>query len=76
MGVLPALVVLAVGLVFVLQNLQHTRVSFFTASGTVPLAVALFAAFALGATVVLLLGSVRIVQLRKALHRKRRVPPE
>lgn len=68
LAILPGMVALAVGLVFVFQNTQRARVSFFTASGDVPLAVALFAAFALGAVVVLLLGSIRILQLRKTIH--------
>ena len=52
MRVLPALILLAVTLVFVFQNLRSTKVSFFTASGRLPLALALLAA-ALGAVVVL-----------------------
>ncbi|MGE0727327.1 MAG: lipopolysaccharide assembly LapA domain-containing protein [Acidimicrobiia bacterium] len=67
-SVLPSMAVLAVGLVFVLQNTHRARISFFTASGTIPLAVALFASFALGAVTVLLLGSIRILQLRKAVR--------
>jgi uncharacterized integral membrane protein len=69
MRVLPALILLAVTLVFVLQNLRSAKVSFFTASGHLPLGVALLAAFALGALVVLALGSVRIVQLRTLIRR-------
>jgi uncharacterized integral membrane protein len=68
-AILPGLVVVAVGLVFILQNLGDARVRFFTASGTIPLAVSLLAAFALGALAVLLLGSIRILQLRKVIHR-------
>jgi uncharacterized integral membrane protein len=68
-AVLPGLAVVAIGLVFVVQNLRDARVSFFTATGTIPLAVALIAAFALGALAVLLLGSIRIFQLRKVIRR-------
>lgn len=67
--VLPALVVLAVILVFVFQNSQSAKVSFVTASGRLPLAVALLGAAALGALFVLALGSIRILQLRRMVHR-------
>jgi putative membrane protein len=66
--ILPALGVAAVGLVFILQNLHHAKVNFLTVSRSVPVAVALLAAFALGATSVLLLGSIRILQLRKIIR--------
>jgi uncharacterized integral membrane protein len=72
MRVLPSLVILAIVLVFVVQNRQDARISFFTASGRLPLAVALLGAFALGAAAVLLVGSIRILQLRKLMQRKRR----
>lgn len=67
--VLPALLVLAVILVFIFQNSQSAKVSFVTASGRVPLAIALLAAAALGALFVLAIGSIRILQLRKMIHR-------
>ena len=68
-SLVPALVVLAVMLVFVFQNLQDAKISFLTFSARFPLALALLVAAALGALVVFLLGSVRIVQLRKAFRR-------
>ena len=67
--IVPALLLLAVILVFVFQNLRRTRVTFVTATGTFPLAVALLVAAALGALLVLALGSVRILQLRKVIRR-------
>lgn len=70
--VLPALVVLAVILVFIFQNSQSAKVSFVTASGRLPLAVALLGAAALGALFVLALGSIRILQLRRMVHRSSR----
>ena len=69
-GLLPALVVLAVILVFVLQNSKDVRVSLFTFSGTFPLSVALLGAVILGALMTLALGSVRIFQLRRRVRRK------
>ena len=68
--VLPALVVLAVILVFVFQNPKDVKVRLFTFSGTLPLSVALLGAVVLGALMVLALGSVRIFQLRGQIHRK------
>jgi len=73
--VLPLVAVLAVTLIFVLQNRRTARISFLSVSGDVPLAVALLAAAALGALVVLALGSVRIVQLRRVIHRQLRDRP-
>jgi uncharacterized integral membrane protein len=67
--VLPALVVVAVLLVFVFQNTRDVTVRFFTVSGTFPLALSLVCAAALGALTVLALGSLRIFQLRRQIHR-------
>lgn len=69
--VLPAVVLAAIMLVFIFQNLRRTKLSFFTASGTVPLALALLAAAALGGLLVLALGSIRIFQLRKVIQQLR-----
>jgi uncharacterized integral membrane protein len=66
--VLPGLVVLAVILVFVFQNRKDVKVSFFNLSGRLPLSVALLGTAALGALVMLALGSVRILQLRRQLR--------
>src|ERR1039458_3216521 len=52
------LVFLVVVVVFIFQNLHNVKVSFFTASGSLPLALALFLAAVLGALVVLCLGSI------------------
>ncbi len=68
---LPVLVVLAVILVFVFQNPKDVKVSLFSFSGTLPLSVALLGAVILGALMALALGSVRILQLRKQVRRKR-----
>ena len=71
--VLPALVLLTLFVVFILQNLRHAKVSFLNVSGSIPVAVALLAAFALGAVSVLLLASIRVLQLRNARHRDGRL---
>ena len=69
-SLLPVLVVLVVILVFVFQNPKDVKVSLFTLSGTLPLSVALLGAVILGALMALALGSVRIFQLRRQVHRK------
>ncbi len=69
-SVVPALVAAAVMLVFVFQNRQDAKVSFLAWSGRFPLALALLVAAALGALVVFGLGSVRILQLRKAVRHR------
>jgi uncharacterized integral membrane protein len=70
--ILPALIVLAVILVFVFQNTKDVRVSFFAFSGELPLSASLLSAAALGALLVMALGSVRIIQLRKQVRRQAR----
>ena len=67
--VIPALLVTAVMVIFVVQNLHKTKISFLTFSGRFPVALALLVAAALGALVVFLLGTVRIAQFRKAFRR-------
>lgn len=66
--ILPALILLAVILVFVFQNLGTTTIAFLMFSGTIPVALALIIAAALGGLLVLTIGSIRILQLRKAIH--------
>lgn len=73
--VLPAVILLAVILVFVFQNLHRAKVHFLGMSGTFPLAVSLLAATALGGLFVLALGSVRILQLRKVIRRGGKTAP-
>ena len=70
MAVAAGLLVLMVLLVFIFQNLHDVRVHFFTANGQFPLALALVFAVLLGALVVLAIGTVRILQLRRAVHRR------
>ena len=63
-GVGAAVVFLIVALVFILQNGEHVKVNFFTLHWSVPLALDLLMAAALGAIVVFLLAAVRMTQLR------------
>jgi len=71
-GLVPAVVLLVLILVFIFQNLHKTRVSFLMFSGTLPLAFALLAAAAFGGLFVLTLGSIRMVQLRKVIRRSQK----
>ena len=64
-AIIVGIVVLALLLVFIFQNLHDTTVHFFSARGSLPVALALLFAALAGAAVVLLVGSVRIIQLRR-----------
>lgn len=72
-ALVPALIFLVVMLVFIFQNLHNVKISFFTASGSFPLALALLLAAVLGALIVLCLGSIRILQLRRTVRRRSRL---
>ena len=63
---------LVVMLVFILQNLQDAKVSFFALHWRVPVALDLLLAAALGAAVVLCAGAVRLLQLRLQARRHMR----
>ena len=66
--IFPAIVLLAIILLFVFQNLRRVQVNFASASGYIPLALALLVSSALGGLLVLAVGSIRIVQLRKVIR--------
>lgn len=68
---LVGLVVLAFLLVFILQNLTSTKVAFLGFSGSLPLAVAMLFSAIGGAGFVGLLGTARMIQLRRAARRGR-----
>lgn len=69
----PGLAFLVVVIVFIVENSQQVQVGFFGAHWTLPLGVDLLLAAVLGGLVVFLLGSVRILQLRRvARHHARR----
>jgi uncharacterized integral membrane protein len=58
--------VLGIALVdFLVQNTQSARIEFFSATGRVPVSVALLAAALAGAAVVVVVGIARMVQLRR-----------
>lgn len=68
-GLSAGLFFLVVVLVFILQNLKSARVHFFWATWTIPLAVDLLLAAVLGGLLMFAVGSLRIVQLRRAARR-------
>jgi uncharacterized integral membrane protein len=62
--------VLGVALVdFIVQNTRSVRIEFFSASGQIPVAVALLGAALVGAFIVLTVGIARTTQLRIATRR-------
>lgn len=67
-----AAVALLVLIVFITQNMHPASVSFLGWHGDFPLAVALLAAALIGAVLTLILGSTRIIQLRRTALRARR----
>ena len=56
---------------FIAQNTSDVRIEFFSASGRIPIDVALLAAALAGAVVVLAVGAGRVLQLRLNLRRQR-----
>ena len=74
-GAWVAAIVAVVGLVFllifILENLTRADVYFLGASGTLPIGVAMLFAAVAGALLMALVGSARILQLRRAARRRR-----
>jgi uncharacterized integral membrane protein len=68
-AVIVAALVLVLLLIFILQNTESVKVSFFTAEGTMPLGVALLLAAIGGILLAALVASLRIWQLRHRLRR-------
>jgi uncharacterized integral membrane protein len=66
--------VLGVALVdFIVQNTRSVKIEFFSASGSIPVAVALLAAALAGAFMVLAVGIARTTQLRLANRRGKKL---
>jgi uncharacterized integral membrane protein len=68
-AIVVAAIVLVFLLVFILQNQDNATVSFLGFSGTLPLGVALLFATIAGALLVALVGTARILQLRRRVRR-------
>lgn len=69
---LSALVLLLL-LIFIVENGQRVSISYFGAHGHLPLGVALLLAAVLGVLLVVIPGTGRIIQLRMAARRHRRL---
>ena len=74
MACISVLVLIAL-IIFIAQNSGSVRVSFVSLHGRFPLAVSLLAAAAAGCVVTLILGTTRILQLRRIVRRRRRDTP-
>ena len=68
-GLALSAVVLLLLLIFILENGRRVDIAYFGAHGHLPLGVALLLAAVAGALLVLIPGTVRIVQLRKTARR-------
>ena len=68
-GLALSAVVLLLLLVFILENGQRVDIAYFGAHGHLPLGVALLLAAVAGALLVIIPGTVRIVQLRRTARR-------
>ena len=71
-GICIAAVLLIVLVIFMLQNTRPVLVTFFSLEGTVPLAIALLIAGIGVGLIALVVGTIRISQLRKRLSQERR----
>lgn len=68
-SVVVGIVLLILILIFIFQNLDEVRVSFLSFHGSFPLAASLFFAAIVGALIAHFLGTLRILQLRRAARR-------
>lgn len=71
LGVVAAAVLLVLLVVFIVQNTQSVRVSYFGWDGTAPLAAALLIATAAGMAIAILAASLRLLQVRRRVKRDR-----
>jgi uncharacterized integral membrane protein len=68
-GVIVAALVFIVLLIFIVQNTASVTIHFFGFAGALPIAVALLLAAVCGVLLVAIPGTVRILQLRKAVRK-------
>ena len=74
-GICIAALVLIALIIFMLQNRQPVLVTFLSMQGTVPLAIALLIAGIGVGIVALVIGTIRISQLRRRLSRRQQSSP-
>jgi uncharacterized integral membrane protein len=65
-----ATVLLALLIIFIAENSRKVTISFLGANGTLSLALAMLIAAVAGALITLLVGTTRILQLRREVHRQ------
>jgi uncharacterized integral membrane protein len=70
-SLLAGVIVLILLLVFILENTQRVKISYFGATGHISLGVALLVAAVGGALLVGLAGAARVLQLRQRIKRTR-----
>lgn len=71
-AVVAAAVLLLLLVVFIAQNTQDVHLSFLWWDGSTPLSVALLIAAAIGIALTAVVGTLRIWQLRRRVHRSNR----
>jgi uncharacterized integral membrane protein len=71
-GLIAGAVVLLLLLIFILENTERVKISYFGADGHLSLGVALLLAAVAGALITALVGAARIAQLRAHAKRRRR----
>lgn len=71
-AVIVSIILLVLMLIFILQNLRNVTVTFFGASGELPLGVMLLFAAIGGAVLVAIVGVARLGQLRLNARQRRR----
>jgi uncharacterized integral membrane protein len=67
-----AVILLVLLIIFIAENSRKVTISFLGANGTLSLALAMLIAAVAGALITLLVGTTRIVQLRREVHRQHR----
>ncbi|MFZ2175503.1 MAG: lipopolysaccharide assembly protein LapA domain-containing protein [Rhodococcus sp. (in: high G+C Gram-positive bacteria)] len=75
-GLVIGIIVLILLLVFILQNLGSVTLQMFGWDFTLPLGVTILIAAIAGAVIMALAGGVRIIQIRRAANRQRRLTAE
>jgi uncharacterized integral membrane protein len=73
-GLIAGVLVLAVVMIFIIQNAHAVGISFLGAHLRLSLAVALLLAAIAGALIMAVAGTARITQLRRIVRRARREP--
>ncbi len=68
-GLIVAALVLILLLIFIGQNLQHVTIHYLGFSGSMPVAIALLLAAVMGALLLAVPGTLRILQLRRGLKK-------